>query len=508
MNGSFFSVVGSRVLLRLVTIALGFWFSVFYSSLALGQNIECPAKHERFDAVDFSADKCREIILSEYVMSAKSVWLALTIELDPEALHTQKPLGLFISGNLSTHAYLNGHYIGSKGIASLYENKESPGPFDWLGFVDRTKINEGENTLVLFASSHSNLYANQGHFNRLYIGNYVSTTDAYNKHYALTYIPLGAMLIALAYLLIQRENYSSKRLILLVILAIIQLVVEVSRGYYQYPYYLHEVRLFAIALCSFLFGQCLLMYSLRGLAKLKLLSVVILSSTITLAAQLAVEDFDYKAIIAIQIPASIALFVLIALRLKLIKPFAQSGTAFLVIILASLFIVTVFSQTDFLDSYFYFFITFILFALTVAEANYKFCLEQALLNTKEQAEQLKLALALSSEHETARAIKIKSAGQIAVVPIANILFCKAAGDYVELICKDQTVLYSGSLVQVSEELAAGFLKVHRSFLVNAKCIKELKRLQSGNGELLLTDGHRVPVSRTLFSAVRTEVKKL
>ncbi len=493
------------MLLRQIISVIGSSFIFLFVPVAFSQSLECPAIQEDISNVEFSLSTCREINLSDYVMSGPAVWLTISIDLTTKQIESEQPLGLFISGNMSASAYLNGNYIGGKGLASITPENEVAGAFDWVGFVDPSFVHQGANTLTLLISSHRNITSRQGYFNRLYVGEFINTTDEYNKHYALTFVPLGAMLIGLAFLLSRGFKRSSRPLLALVIIAIVQLLIEVSRGIYAYPYYLQDARLFAIALCAFFFGQCLLLVTIRNVSRFRLLLIVSASSLLTLAVQIVTEDYDYKAIVAVQIPAVLWLLWTCAQKLKLIKPSTSSHQNTYALIFLSLLLATFVTKNEFLDSFFYYLIAAIVVALTVVESKRKVTLEKELSNTKHQAEKLKMALALTYEKPADQVIKIKSAGQITLVPMDSIIFCKAAGDYVELVCKDQSVLFSGSLQRLIDELTSGFLKVHRSYIVNAKYITELKRMPSGNGELQLAQGHRVPVSRAMFIKIRETV---
>ena len=114
-------------------------------------------------------------------------------------------------------------------------------------------------------------------------------------------------------------------------------------------------------------------------------------------------------------------------------------------------------------------------------------------------------MSMAMGNEDNRTVKVKSAGKVTMLPISRILYCKGAGDYVELISEDTTMLHSGSLAQLQKQLPSGFLKVHRSYLVNAQFIVGITRLPSGNGELLLSNQAKVPVSRALFAETKTAV---
>ncbi len=94
------------------------------------------------------------------------------------------------------------------------------------------------------------------------------------------------------------------------------------------------------------------------------------------------------------------------------------------------------------------------------------------------------------------------------------MFCKAAGDYVELNLKDhQQRLFTGSLKELEATLPNTFLRVHRSYLVNVAFIRSLNTKSSkqaensGAGFLQLHDENEVPVSRRIMPTVRNYIKQ-
>lgn len=107
-------------------------------------------------------------------------------------------------------------------------------------------------------------------------------------------------------------------------------------------------------------------------------------------------------------------------------------------------------------------------------------------------------------------MKISSAGKTELLPTETIIYCKAAGDYVEIHLKNQQQsLYSGSLKSIERQLPNTFLKVHRSYVVNLDYILSIKKSKasgasstSSSGFLVLQNGEEVPVSRRILPRVR------
>lgn len=91
---------------------------------------------------------------------------------------------------------------------------------------------------------------------------------------------------------------------------------------------------------------------------------------------------------------------------------------------------------------------------------------------------------------------IRDGAKLTRVPIAEILAVSSAGNYVEFVLADgRRLLMRLSLSALESELAPmGFLRTHRSWLVNAKRVTGLKPAGSGDYELEVTT-LTVPLSR-------------
>ena len=82
------------------------------------------------------------------------------------------------------------------------------------------------------------------------------------------------------------------------------------------------------------------------------------------------------------------------------------------------------------------------------------------------------------------------------VPACDIEYVKAAGNYVELITGDRTLLMRTTLHEISAQLgAAGFVRVHRSLLVNPLHVVATRRGPRGRRLVALRSGAELPVGR-------------
>jgi two-component system, LytTR family, response regulator len=82
-----------------------------------------------------------------------------------------------------------------------------------------------------------------------------------------------------------------------------------------------------------------------------------------------------------------------------------------------------------------------------------------------------------------------------LVGVKNILFCEASGSYTNFHFTDKPVVCFAKTIHEYEELLsdAGFVRIHKTFLVNLLHIKEYIK---GEGDsIVLSNGENVEVSR-------------
>jgi DNA-binding LytR/AlgR family response regulator len=95
-----------------------------------------------------------------------------------------------------------------------------------------------------------------------------------------------------------------------------------------------------------------------------------------------------------------------------------------------------------------------------------------------------------------------------LLKIGDIRFANARGDYTYVRTFDREYQVRSSLTELTGRLEPnGFLRVHRSFLVNLDHVLELQPYFSGTYVLIMADQHRseVPVSRSGIKTLRSRL---
>ena len=86
-------------------------------------------------------------------------------------------------------------------------------------------------------------------------------------------------------------------------------------------------------------------------------------------------------------------------------------------------------------------------------------------------------------------------GVLTVCP-RDVEYVKAAGNYVELATSDRTLLMRMTLQELSEQLRGlGFVRVHRSVLVNALHVRSIRRGPRGRRVVTVRSGAQLPIGR-------------
>jgi hypothetical protein len=101
-------------------------------------------------------------------------------------------------------------------------------------------------------------------------------------------------------------------------------------------------------------------------------------------------------------------------------------------------------------------------------------------------------------------IEIRDGGAAVFLAPADILFVEAAGNYVNFITSTRTYLVRGTLASWEARLTArGFVRVHRSHLVNRARIASLKPTAAGDLEITLDSGRTLAGSRRYRAALES-----
>jgi DNA-binding LytR/AlgR family response regulator len=99
-------------------------------------------------------------------------------------------------------------------------------------------------------------------------------------------------------------------------------------------------------------------------------------------------------------------------------------------------------------------------------------------------------------NEDAR-IAIKAKGRVIFVDSIEIIAVKAEGNYLALVHKSGCYLVRELMATAEQKLTPlGFVRIHRSILVNATLVTDLRRNSTGTYMLRTSDGREHPVGRT------------
>lgn len=464
--------------------------------------IVCPVHGSDMTPPDFAGTPCRAMSFWAVNPQGSTLWMKASLPIDDDILNKSPPLGLFLSGKAASTVWLNGHRIGSNGRPGIDLGSEIAGRMDAVFAVPRALLNKGKNDVILYLSGrHGFLHLdNPMHF--IALGAYAEPEDLNLRRYWPSLITFGVLLLGALYFGVSavrgRNRAGSVLLCLASLFAAGQLLSEVARGLFAYSYPMHDVRLVLIVLCSLGFGLSLAAHIiLRFGSSHRALTFVGVASAAIIAAAL-VNGYDGKALVAILTPVVLCAFGMAFLASRK-RPKAVS---YLVALLLFGTLILLFGS-EFLDVVFFYLVAGMLLFLLAQEASTLANEQQLREVLSRRAQHLQNALDQASEKVQPQQISIMSAGKIELVSTERITHCSGAGDYVELNFEDgRQVLHSGSLNDLESSLPPTFLRVHRSHIVNTTFVQSLKREASGVGQLHVSGGAIVPVSRRIMPAVR------
>ena len=103
--------------------------------------------------------------------------------------------------------------------------------------------------------------------------------------------------------------------------------------------------------------------------------------------------------------------------------------------------------------------------------------------------------------------EVKQNGKLMSIPLAQIYWFKAAGNYAELYTEHGVFTVRKTLSQVAKHIGeAGFLKSHRGALVNASLVVAIKPDAGRSGYVVLfSNGEQAPLSRRKLSEFRNRL---
>jgi DNA-binding LytR/AlgR family response regulator len=112
---------------------------------------------------------------------------------------------------------------------------------------------------------------------------------------------------------------------------------------------------------------------------------------------------------------------------------------------------------------------------------------------------------LSDDDDDGSVFPVKNGANTKLLRTCDIFFFESQGRKIALRTKAQEIVFYSKFEQLTTQLPDSFLRCHRSYIVNAKKIKEVNFTSS---VVTMSDGSVIPVSRTYRDSVKEALDKL
>ncbi len=453
---------------------------------------------------NFATDSCQTTTFAQLDPQQQSLWVQIQFDWSESDTAMSKPYGLYLFGKAASSINLNGQALGHNGHPALDAASERAGKMDSVFYIPESLLVNGNNQIVAQLSSHHGLLQLTRPMHLMAIATYGDPKRFVQQYSPFGLILLGSLLIGAVYFaalsLNRLQRPGAVYFLLLTLFAACQLAAEIVRGVISYDYPWHDLRLIAISLLSLGFGLTLLTFIAQKFSDNKL-HWIYGTALVTLASFILAPGFDAKTTLATFIPCVAALTLLLYSYFRKGKQTALGYALVLLVFILSM----LFGLQFFHEFIFYLLVTLLLCYLFIEQAR-----ELKREQIKRQAEQQQVAkleykLAQSSQQQTPEMLSITSAGKVDRISTADLCYCQAAGDYVELhLANNKQILYSGTMKSLEQQLPQTFLRVHRSYLVNLDKVRALQTADS-QSKLLLDNQAEIPVSRRILPTVRSAV---
>lgn len=452
----------------------------------------------------YDGDGCRRMTLHEVDPQGRQIWVRLPLTV-PEPSDSRF-LGLLLSVKGSSEVFLDGHLIGANGVPGAHPAEETAGRMDVVIPIPRDRLRPGGSRIDLRMSSHHGWLTLRSPVHVIGLVDFSDPQARTLRYYLPPLFPLGVFLLAAFYffsLTVRSERKLESALLgTLAMLAGLQLLLEVSRGVFAYPYPMQDLRLIGILSCSIGFGLCLVAVHARLFAPRWLPASTLLAAIATASGMLISPTLDGKTSSVLLVATTVSLGLALAgVRGRKRGAWLQVG-ALLVFGLANLL-----APGSFIDLGFYLLVAGLMIGLMILQAAAYSRERRLRVEQRLRADRLQYALDQAQAEQTPRVLTVPGVGTVKQVQLERIVRIQGAGDYVELHVDDGSrLLHTTTLNELDAELSPRFLRVHRSHLVNTHYIERLERAEGGTGTLHLRGSEPVPVSRRIMPGVRRALR--
>lgn len=411
----------------------------------------------------------------------RDIWIRSTVRAPADDL----PRALYLVGVAASEAWLNGARLGANGRPGPDAARETPGRYQAAIPVRDSLWRPGPNELVVRLSSFHGGARLDYPMGAVTIARY--PYPARFAIFAVMLVAAGALLAAtfgFGVIHAIRRTGSSLALAGLAGAAALQAVLESLRTLIAYPYPLHIWRLGGIWLLAAAFAILLVNYVATrfwGTARREAVALAL----VVVSASIFAPGFDQKTGWALTLGVAMAAIVT-AVGVRRKRNGARLTLAYLLVFLA----VAVAYPEWLVDLSYFVLAACLVLPLLMSEV--------IRLGRDDSSREAALTRAASRPDR----LTVASARGVELVPISQIAAVVGADDYVELrLIGGRVVLHAARLDRLEAALAPGFLRIHRSALVNLAHLRALER-DNGRYRACLTEGQPLPVSRSRLAALR------
>ena len=149
------------------------------------------------------------------------------------------------------------------------------------------------------------------------------------------------------------------------------------------------------------------------------------------------------------------------------------------------------------------------FALPAFEVDAVDYLTKPLVEDRFDAALARVRDRLAGRHVHATHLTTRIGARDVIIPVDSVDYIEADDVYAAVIANGKRQLVRTSLDGIERSLdPAAFVRVHRSYIVRVDRVREIRRDDTGNVELLTATGARIPVSRRRRAAIEAIRKPL
>ncbi|MEO0460274.1 MAG: LytTR family DNA-binding domain-containing protein [Myxococcota bacterium] len=461
--------------------------------------VVCPATDVVGGPPKETAD-CERGTLPEIGLAHRTVWLITTLDLDltERGVGVRDPTGLYVSLKGASRGFVNGTWVGQSGVPGLDASAETPGKLDAVFFVPDGLLRPGPNTVAVLVSGHHAPIVRSQDVHHIAFARYGRVEAITLASYVVPLLTFGVFLLGTLYFgasaRYSPRNRTAAALAIASLFTGCQLLAEALRGLWGYPYPVQGFRLGLIAVCAAGVGCALVVYVAERFStphRRWIVAAVLVLSALLLA---FAPDFNSKSVSVVSLTGLVASAVAVTAR-------GQPGAYRFAAAFLGLTVLNLIDPTEYFDVYAFVALASLFLFLFTEEA--RSLHESQRKHGEVQGRLLQLEADLArSERTPAVSLTVHSVGRTERISSREVAAASAAGDYVELhLTSGRTLLHHCSLAALEEQLPE-LLRVHRSHLVNTEHVVELIRKSSGVGELRLSNGTVLPVSRRIMPKVR------